>query len=99
MSTRFKNEPPVEHRSREENNQLDTNSKAFLSASDMSKESPNNVEGTIIIQKRILVNLGIIEWKLTELERFLIKKRIKPLGRQKCMLSLDCTGCKKEKNE
>uniref|UniRef100_A0A8D2DB63 Cancer/testis antigen 83 n=1 Tax=Sciurus vulgaris TaxID=55149 RepID=A0A8D2DB63_SCIVU len=45
-----------------------------LSVNNLSRDILNNFPHSIAIQKRILVNLRIVEYKLAELEHFLIIK-------------------------
>ncbi|XP_037368815.1 kita-kyushu lung cancer antigen 1 [Talpa occidentalis] len=45
-----------------------------LSVSSLSQDILNNVPHSIAMQKRILVNLRIVEYKLAELELFLVIK-------------------------
>ncbi|KAM4799451.1 kita-kyushu lung cancer antigen 1 [Urocitellus parryii] len=47
-----------------------------LSVNNLSRDILNNFPHSITIQKRILVNLRIVEYKLAELEHFLIIKGI-----------------------
>ncbi|XP_053435056.1 kita-kyushu lung cancer antigen 1 [Nycticebus coucang] len=45
-----------------------------FSVNDLSRDILNNFPHSIAMQKRILVNLRIVEYKLAELEHFLVTK-------------------------
>ncbi|XP_008053871.1 kita-kyushu lung cancer antigen 1 [Carlito syrichta] len=54
------------------------NADKTLSVNNLSRDIlRNNIPHSIAMQKRILVNLRIVEYKLTELEHFLVTKGIR----------------------
>ncbi|XP_069320311.1 kita-kyushu lung cancer antigen 1 [Eulemur rufifrons] len=53
-----------------------SNTNKSLSVNSLSRDILNNFPHSIAMQKRILVNLRIVEYKLAELEHFLVTKGI-----------------------
>uniref|UniRef100_A0A8C3VEE2 Cancer/testis antigen 83 n=1 Tax=Catagonus wagneri TaxID=51154 RepID=A0A8C3VEE2_9CETA len=53
-----------------------SNTDKSLSVNSLSRDILINFPHSIAMQKRILVNLGILEYKLAELEQFLVTKAL-----------------------